>query len=650
MPSSPASKRALLSVLWGLFLACLNDASAQTTTDLYSFFAEEAQVVSASRIPQAPGQEPATVYVITGEELRSSGAATLWDALRLVPGVDVMTVRTFQGSVSIRGLNKTLNSRTLVLVDSRSTTAVSVDYSFWESLPVLLEEVERVEIVQGPASALYGANAIAGVVNIITKRPGQVNGTRFDLGMGEYRSRRASLLWGRQEGRMGYKLGAGWHRGNSFEDPGRKAGDALKIVGHLSYDLGAHTQLSLSGGRTRMDTEVSGARFNRLNTDGSMGFLRLDGVHRHTRLRLFWNTADIMVNFRAYDRMTSEKHDVWDLNLEQLIPLSRRSTAVVGGGFRDLTLKSSYVAARSSLWSLFAEHQWRPFPRWTLWSSARLDAKPRSGPGLSPRFSLTFKPLPAHALRLSAGGAYRNPTLLDRHLVFTDTLRVGELVAAVVNKGNPELQAERIQSFELAHLWVAGRFTTRATVFGYRLDHPVQGVFSSASSPEPRHFDLVLTYRNLDPIDAWGGEGMVAFPLGQLASGFANYSYQDLRGSIDQQAAGRGTPHHKLNGGVRWRRGGLQGSAACSWVSRTLWLNQNPLVSTYRPVPGYTLVSLHLGYAFAGRLWGLTLSLDAFNLLDRRHYETLPAASALEPGQSAEVVRARRGISLIYQL
>ena len=106
-------------------------AQAQTTAELFKFFAEEAQVISASRIPQFAGQAPATVYVITARELAGSGALTLWDALRTVPGMDVMTVRTFQGSVSIRGLNKALNSRTLLLVDGRSSMTVSVDYSFW---------------------------------------------------------------------------------------------------------------------------------------------------------------------------------------------------------------------------------------------------------------------------------------------------------------------------------------------------------------------------------------------------------------------------------------------------------------------------------------------------------------------------------------
>jgi iron complex outermembrane receptor protein len=642
-------RRLLNTLSCGLALLAAQAAGAQTA-DLFRFFAEEAQVVSASRIPQSARQAPATVYVVTGEELTRSGATTVWDALRAVPGVDVMTVRAFQGSVSIRGLNKALNSRTLVLVDGRSTTAVSIDYSFWENLPVLPEEIERIEVVEGPASALYGANAINGVINIVTKQPAQLGGSHLRYGAGERRTHEASLLHGRQQGRLGYRAGVSWRRGNSFEDPDERASQAFKATGYLGFDLGLDTQFSLSGGRTWMDTEVAGARFNRVGTDGSMGFLRLDGARRNTRLRLFWNTADIGVDFRVYSRKTSERHDVWDLNLEQLLHLSGRSTAVVGGGFRALDLKSSYVAAESSLWSLFGEHQWRPAPRWTLWSGARLDARPGDRPALSPRLSLTFAPAPAHVLRLSAGAAYRNPTLLDRRLSFRDTLQLGELEVAVVNAGNPDLKSERIRSFELAHQWEGwGGLRTRLTGFGYRLDRIVLGDAAAAPGADLQHLGVAFSYRNGGSLDAWGGEAGLEAPLGRRARAFANYSYQDLRGVMDPQAAGYGTPHHKVNGGLRWRRGWLTGSASCNWVSRTLWSDNNPLAPAYREVPGYTLVNLHLSCRFARRFQGLALDLNASNLFDKEHYETLPGRSLLEPGQSAEIAGSRRNLSLSYQ-
>ncbi|MDA0748811.1 MAG: Plug domain-containing protein, partial [bacterium] len=91
-------------------------------TDIFEFFEAEAealQVVTVSRLPYSIRWSPATVYVVTAEDIQASGAKTLWDALRGVPGVDVMSTRTFYGEVSIRGLNKALNNRTMVLLDGR---------------------------------------------------------------------------------------------------------------------------------------------------------------------------------------------------------------------------------------------------------------------------------------------------------------------------------------------------------------------------------------------------------------------------------------------------------------------------------------------------------------------------------------------------
>ena len=648
----PASAPSLAEVWWcwaclALFSALT--AQAQTAVEIYRFFAEEAQVITASRIPQAANRVPATVYVVSGEELRTSGAQTLWDALRSVPGMDVMTVRTFQGSVSIRGLNKALNNRTLVLVDGRNSMAMSVvDYSFWENLPVLLEEVERIEIVEGPASALYGANATNGLINIITKKPAQAGGGLVSYSIGERQVQTASLLYGRQQGRLGYKFGLGGRTGNSFADPNHRASQTLKGTGYLSYDLGQHTQLSLSGGRTGLDTEAAGAKFNRVNIDGTVGFLRLDGIHRNTRLRCYHNTADIMVDFSLYNRRTNEQNEVWDLNLEQLIPLSTRSTAVVGAGYRNATLESGYGSTHGTLWSAFAEHQWRPTPRWALWTGARLDAELHTQPAFSPRFSLIFTPTPGQALRLSAAAAYRNPTFGDNRLSFSDTLQVGNLVVAVVNTGNPDLKPERIKSFELAYQLERGRYKALVTGFGYRLEQLILAS-TAASGTDLNHLTLQLSYLNRGALDAWGSEVGMEFPLHRHTTGFANYSYQDLRGTMDPQATGHGTPHHKVNGGLRFAAGRFNAKTAAHWVSRTLWLNNNPLTPRYQQVPGYALVDLHLGYRLAGRWQGFELAFAASNLFDHQHYETLPSKGILAIGQSAEIIRARRTANILYR-
>ncbi len=161
------------------------DSAADSADLAVARAAEAVRVVTASRLGQSLRWSPATVYVVTAEDLAASGARTLWDALRGVPGVDVMATRTFYGEVSVRGLNKALGTRTLVLLDGRTVLNGPFDSTFWEGISASLEEIDRIEVVEGPASALYGANAINGVVNIITRTPAQLNGGQVSFTAGE---------------------------------------------------------------------------------------------------------------------------------------------------------------------------------------------------------------------------------------------------------------------------------------------------------------------------------------------------------------------------------------------------------------------------------------------------------------------------------
>lgn len=655
-PPLPGPQRPCLGpgVRWlclvGLLFLAAGPARAQVADDLFRFFAEEAQVISASRIPQAEGRAPATVYVVSGEELRSSGSQTLWDALRAVPGVDIAIFRTFQGRVSIRGLNKSFNNRTLVLVDGGSTSLGSVDQSLWEVFPLLLAEVERIEVVQGPVSALYGANALNGVINIVTKKPGQLGGGLLSYGGGERQTQNASLLYGRQLGKVGFKFGLGWRTGNRFEDADQHAGTTYRGNGQLSYAPGPHTQLILTGGLTDMDIQGSGDWLSLAQSKGKVGFIRAEGTHRHTHAQVFLSRADIDLDLSFWGRQADERDHTYDLSVDHLICLSQRSTAVIGAGYRDsYSNTSNYVSAGSSMWSAFAEHRWQPAPRWELWTSARVDRKSHTQAALSPRLSLIFTPVPSQTLRLSLGTAYRNPTVLENYLSFTDHLVVEKVDLAVETRGRSDLKPEQAKSIELAYQLERGRFRTRLVGFHYQVDDLIYSTISGVSLSSPTDISVNLAFGNQVGIKAWGGEAGVELPWGKRLTGFANYSYQDLSGTMDPAAAGYGTPHHKVNGGLRFAGGRFSANTSAHWVSHTLWLDRNLLSSKYQQVAAYTLVNLHLGYAFAGSWQGLEVGLDAFNLFDHQHYETLPSNGILAIGQSGEIVRARRTANISYR-
>src|SRR5687768_14352850 len=134
-----------------IVLSCLvavqGVAPAATQESMVDFLSEEAKVITASRQPQPASESPATVYVITQQDIKASGALNIWDALRSVPGLDVMSTRTSDGNISGRGFNRAINNRMLIVIDGRPVPTGFYEYTVWDSLPVQMDEIDRIEVV-----------------------------------------------------------------------------------------------------------------------------------------------------------------------------------------------------------------------------------------------------------------------------------------------------------------------------------------------------------------------------------------------------------------------------------------------------------------------------------------------------------------------
>ena len=208
------------------------------------FLLRKAQVITASRRAVSARKAPAS-SVITSEDIEAAGGAVrLWDLLRNVPGVDVIESRAFQGNVSIRGLNEPLNNRTLVLLDGKTVLHSFYGIVNWEDIPVSVPEIDRIEIVEGPVSALYGANAIQGVINIITKKPERLGGGLVSFSAGGRDVFLGSALYGAKKGKLAYKIGAAQRRANRFEDADKPAERIGKAHALVLYELGPETDAS----------------------------------------------------------------------------------------------------------------------------------------------------------------------------------------------------------------------------------------------------------------------------------------------------------------------------------------------------------------------------------------------------------------------
>jgi len=144
------------------------------------------KVTTVSRAPQRLSQVASAIFVITQDDIRRSGATSIPDALRMAPGVQVERVGTDKWAISIRGFNGLFANKLQVLMDGRSVYSPIFSAVIWEQQDTLLEDIERIEVIRGPAATSWGSNAVNGVINIITKRAADTQGALFTAGGGSF--------------------------------------------------------------------------------------------------------------------------------------------------------------------------------------------------------------------------------------------------------------------------------------------------------------------------------------------------------------------------------------------------------------------------------------------------------------------------------
>ena len=142
------------------------------------------EVTTPSKEPAKASQTPAAIYVITGEDIRRSGATSIPEALRLAPGVEVARIDSNKWSIGIRGFGSSLTRSVLVLIDGRTVYTPLFDGTYWEVQDTMMEDIDRIEVIRGPGGTIWGPNAVNGVINIITKDARDTRGTLVSAGGG----------------------------------------------------------------------------------------------------------------------------------------------------------------------------------------------------------------------------------------------------------------------------------------------------------------------------------------------------------------------------------------------------------------------------------------------------------------------------------
>src|SRR3989454_1366071 len=209
------------------------------------------EVTTASKEPVQASRPPAAIYVITQEDIRRSGATSIPEALRLVPGVEVARIDSNTWSLGVRGFGSALSRSVLVLIDGRSVYTPLFAGVYWQVQDTLLEDIERIEVIRGPGGTIWGANAVNAVINIITKSAKDTHGTLVSAGGGNKDQGFGGFRYGAGAGKsFNYRVyGKAFTRGPEFH-PDRKQFDDWRMgqTGfRADWDLHTRDKLTLQG-------------------------------------------------------------------------------------------------------------------------------------------------------------------------------------------------------------------------------------------------------------------------------------------------------------------------------------------------------------------------------------------------------------------
>jgi len=232
-------------------------ADSQTTGNLKQLSLEalgNLAVTTATKEPEPLRKVPAAIYVITQEDIRRSGATTLPDVLRLAPGVEIAQVDSDHWSIAIRGFGAVLASKLLVLIDGRSVYTPLFAGVYWEAQDTPLEDIDRIEVIRGPGGTIWGANAVNGIINIITKSAKDTHGSMVSMSGGNVDQGTATYRHGGGDGRgLDYAFDfAGVPVVRTQADSVLARDGALVLVGLSGQALSIANDTAFSAGRHRV--------------------------------------------------------------------------------------------------------------------------------------------------------------------------------------------------------------------------------------------------------------------------------------------------------------------------------------------------------------------------------------------------------------
>lgn len=415
----------------------------------------QVQVRSASKRSEPLSDAPVSIYVIDHEQIIRSGAVSIPEMLRLAPNLQVYQSSPAHWVVTARGLNgspgaQSYSNKLLVLIDGRTVYTPLFSGVYWDLPDLIPDDIERIEVISGPGATLWGANAVNGVINIITRSANATSGAYVDVEAGAVQQVAGARIAGQASSQLSYRLYARLLRQGAGRLPaGESANDGWYRLGggfRLDWTPADRDTVTFQG-------DIFDGRENQLGSTH-------EDISGHD-LVLRWNRdngPDQQLQVQAfYDRMGRSDHpdngsfavDTYDVDMQQSVQVGSSNQLVWGGGarlahYRITGTQSLYFIPSSRdlfLADLFVQDTLAIAKSLSLTAGIKAEHDPYTGTSLLPDVRLAFKPAASSLLWAAVSHAVRSPTPFDED--------VQERAPGVTLMGNPDFRTEKLTAYEL---------------------------------------------------------------------------------------------------------------------------------------------------------------------------------------------------------
>jgi iron complex outermembrane receptor protein len=614
--SSPATP-ALPTRIWRLLLVLIltvapgwaSNPGEREARDLTQISLEELmniEVTSVSRKEQKLSQTAAAVYVVTQEDIRRSGVTNIPEVLRMVPGLQVARIDSNKWAISSRGFNGRFANKMLVLIDGRSIYTSLYSGVYWDQYDVLLEDVERIEVIRGPGATMWGANAVNGVINIITKSAKDTQGTLITTGTGNEDKASVAVRHGGKHGdKVYYRTYTKYfNRSHLLTESGQAAHDnwdSARSGGRLDWEISDRDFLTIHGdlfkGESRQTiypnypvTLWGPPVKDSVGSSGGYALARWE--------RRFSDRSDMALQCYFNDESRNEGFGrgvlrTLDFDFQHRVAASSRHDLMWGLGYRLVAShigggKASFVPSSrtDNLYSTFLQDDiFLVGDRLMLTVGSKFQHNAYSGSEIQPGVRLLWTPNSRQGLWGAVSRAVRTPSRFD-HDLRLDFQMPPDIAPGVIGRlmGSKDFQSEAVVSYEA----------------GYR--HQLTSRFAVDFAGFYSVYDRLLTFE-------------------QRSLFFDMTHYTWLRLLQDKEVFNPGAPVLNEEGDIPRHqlqfRSNLDVTPTVSFDTAVYYVSALPAID----IPSYVRLDTRFGWRFTKQT---EMSIGLQNLLDDRHPEFRP--------------------------